>query len=394
MALKYGLATLAIHGNESNKGKSKPVTEPIYQSSTYVFPNTDAMERCIVHREKNQHEYVRFGNPAQDVLNERLALLESAEDALVFSSGMAAITNAILSVVKKGDEVIAPATLYGQTLNFLRKRLPEEYGIHSRFLMVEDLYALEKHISPRTKLLYFESPTNPNLQIIDIEEIARQARDFGLKTMIDNTFATPVNQQPISLGVDYVVHSGTKYLGGHSDLLSGAVMGPKDFIHECNERMHMYGPTLDPFASFLLLRSLKTLEVRILRQNENAMKLAEFFRNHPKVEKIHYPGLPDDSFHKIAKKQMKGFGGIVNIVIKGEKKEAMKVVDNLELCLNATSLGGVETLVSIPVISSHAWQTPDELALAKVLPQMIRFSVGLEDPEDIINDVDQALNKI
>jgi cystathionine beta-lyase/cystathionine gamma-synthase len=391
---KYALTTLSIHGNESNKGKSKPVTEPIYQSSTYIFPNTDAMERCIVHREKNQHEYVRFGNPAQDVLNERLALLESAEDALVFSSGMAAITNAILSVVKRGDEVIAPATLYGQTLNFLRKRLPEEYGIHSRFLMVEDLYALEKHISPETKLLYFESPTNPNLQIIDIERIARQARELGIKTMIDNTFATPVNQQPITLGIDCVVHSGTKYLGGHSDVLAGAAVGPKDFIHGCSERMHMYGPTLDPFASFLLLRSLKTLEVRILRQNENAMKLAEFLRDHTKVEKIHYPGLPDDPFHNIAKKQMNGYGGIVNIVVKGGKKEAMTVVDNLELCLNATSLGGVETLVSIPVISSHAWQTPEELAQAKILPQMIRFSVGLEDPQDIIRDVDQALNKI
>lgn len=394
MNLKYGLATCAIHGNESNKGKSEPVTVPIYQSSTYIFPNTDAMERCIVHREMNQYEYVRFGNPAQDVLNKRLALLESAEDALVFSSGVAAITNAILSVVKKGDEVIAPATLYGQTLNFLRKGLPEEYGIHSRLLKVEELYMLDKYVSPRTKLLYFESPTNPNLQIVDIEKIAEQASDLGLKTMIDNTFATPVNQQPITMGVDYVVHSGTKYLGGHSDVLAGAAVGPKDFIHECNERMHMYGPTLDPFASFLLLRSLKTLEVRIHRQNENAMKLAEFLRNHPKVEKVHYPGLPDDPFHETAKKQMKGFGGMVSIVVKGGKKEAMNVVDNLELCLNATSLGGVETLVSIPVISSHAWQTPEELALASILPQMIRFSVGLEDPEDIINDVDQALNKI
>ncbi len=369
MALEYGFATRAIHGNESNKGKSAPVTVPIYQSSTYIFPNTDAMERCIVHREMNQHEYVRFGNPAQDVLNERLALLESAEDALVFSSGVAAITNAILSVVKKGDEVIAPATLYGQTLNFLRKGLPEEYGIHSKFLMVEDLYTLERHVSPRTKLLYFESPTNPILQIIDIEEITKQARDLGLKTMIDNTFATPVNQQPITMGVDYVVHSGTKYLGGHSDVLAGAAVGPKDFIHECNERMHMYGPTLDPFASFLLLRSLKTLEVRVQRQNENAMKLAEFLRNHPKVENVNYPGLPDDPYHKTAKKQMKGFGGMVNIVVKGGKKETMKVVDNLELCLNATSLGRVETLVSIPVISSMPGRRRRSWSLPKSFPR-------------------------
>ena len=394
MTSKYAPATLAIHGSESNKGKSKPVTEPIYQSSTYVFPNTEAMERCVVHREMNQHKYVRYGNPAQDVLNERMALLESAEEALVFSSGVAAITNAILSVLKKGDEVMALAALYGQTLNFLRKGLPEEYGIHSKFVTVEDLYALEEHVSSRTKLIFLESPTNPNLQVIDIKKVVEQARKLGLKTMIDNTFATPVNQKPLTLGVDYVVHSATKYLGGHSDVLAGVAAGPKDFIHKCNERMHMYGPTLDPFASFLLLRSLKTLEVRVQRQNENAMKLAEFFKSHQKVAKVHYPGLPDDPFHNTANKQMAGYGGMVTIVVKGGKKEAMKVVNNLELCLNATSLGGVETLVSIPVISSHSWQTPDELAQAKILPQMIRFSVGLEDPQDIIRDVDQALNKI
>ncbi|MFC2163738.1 trans-sulfuration enzyme family protein [Acidobacteriota bacterium] len=394
MSIKYKQATIAIHGDESNKGKSEPVTTPIYQSSTYIFPDTDAMEGYMSRGEKQQHVYMRYGNPAQDQLNRRLALLECTEDALVFSSGMAAITSAVLSVLHKGDELLAIATLYGQTLNFLREALPEQYGISSRFIQLDELYNLEAHVTEKTKLLYLESPTNPNLQIVDIPRVVEQARRIGLKTMMDNTFATPINQQPISLGVDYVVHSATKYLGGHSDILAGVAAGPKDFIHECNERMHVYGPTLDPFATFLMLRSLKTLEVRIHRQNENAMKLARFFRDHPKVTRVCYPGLPDDPFHETAKKQMQGFGGIVTIEIEGGKREAMNLVDRLDMCLNATSLGGVETLVSIPVISSHAWQTEEELELAKITPQMIRFSVGLEDPDDILADCDQALNGI
>jgi cystathionine beta-lyase/cystathionine gamma-synthase len=394
MTAKYGLATLAIHGGESNKGKSEPVTTPIYQSSTYIFPDTKSLEGFRKGSKLGQHIYLRYGNPTQDKLNRRLALLEDAEDALVFSSGMAAITNAILAAVNKGDEIISIATLYGQTLNFLRLELPKEYGITTKFLTLDEIYNLAKHVTNSTKLIYFETPTNPNLMIVDIARLVGQAKKHGLKTMIDNTFATPINQQPIPLGVDYVVHSATKYLGGHTDVLAGAVMGPQDFIQKCHERMHMYGPTLDPFAAFLLLRSLKTLEVRVQRQNETAMKLAEFFNNHEKVEKVHYPGLPDDPFHKIAKKQMKGFGGMINVVIKGGKKEAMKVVDNLEVCLNATSLGGCETLASIPVITSHSWQTPEELALAEIVPQMIRFSIDLENPDDLIADIDQALNKI
>ncbi len=394
MSTNYGLATLAIHGGESNRGKSEPVTAPIYQSSTYIFPDSKSHEGLGKGSQHGQHIYLRYGNPTQDKLNRRLALLEDAEDALVFSSGMAAITTAILAAVKKGDEIISIATLYGQTLNFLRLGLPEEYGITTKFLSLEEIYDLKKHVTDRTKLVFFETPTNPNLMIIDIARLVAQAKELGLKTMIDNTFATPINQQPTPMGIDYVVHSATKYLGGHSDVLAGAVMGPQDFILKCHERMHMYGPTLDPFAAFLLLRSLKSLEVRVQRQNENAMKLAEFFKNHPKVERVYYPGLPDDPFHEIAKKQMRGFGGMINVVIKGSKKEAMKVADNLEVCLNATSLGGCETLVSIPVITSHSWQTPEELELAKVVPQMIRFSIGLENPEDLIADIDQALNKI
>lgn len=388
-------ATLAIHGNEDYRGKSMPVTFPIYHSSTYVFPDSDAIEGYMKRGERKQPIYMRDGNPTEDELNRRLALIEGSEDALVTASGMAAITTAVLSAVRPGDEVIAPPVLYGQTLNFLRHNLPERNGVKVRFVDgIEGLYDLGPWVGPRTRLVYFETPTNPNLQIIDIARVVEQARRFGLMTMIDNTFATPVNQQPILLGVDAVVHSATKYLGGHSDLLAGAVAGTKAFIGECHEHVYQNGPVLSPLSSFLLLRSLKTLHLRIERQNANALALARFFQTQTKIERVHYPGLPDDPFHDVAKRQMRGFGGVVTVVVRGGKPDAMRFVDGLETCLNATSLGGVETLVSLPVIASHAWQTDEELAKAKILPQMVRFSVGIENIEDIIADCRQALESL
>ena len=392
MTTRYKLATLAIHGDETNRGKSEPVSFPIYHSSTYIFPSSDAIEGYMKRGERKQPIYMRDGNPTEDQLNRRLALLEGAEDALVCSSGMAAITTAILSAVRPGDEVIALPTLYGQTLNFLRHSLPESHGVPVKFVAgVEGLYDLKPHVCPKSRLVYFETPTNPNLQIVDIARVVAEARKFGLMTMVDNTFATPINQRPVPMGVDAVVHSATKYLGGHSDVLAGVIAGSKEFMGECHERVYQYGPTLSPFSSFLLLRSLKTLAIRVERQNANALALARFFRGHEKIEKVLYPGLPDDPFHETAKKQMSGFGGIVTVILKGDKADAMAFVDRLNVCLNATSLGGVETLVSLPVIASHAWQSDEELAQAKILPQMVRFSVGVEDIEDIIADCRQAL---
>ncbi|MBP1766540.1 MAG: mdeA 2 [Candidatus Aminicenantes bacterium] len=392
MTTKRRFATLAIHGNESNRGKSEPVSFPIYHSSTYIFPSSDAIEGYMKRGERKQHIYVRDGNPTEDQLNRRLALLEGAEDALVCGSGMAAITTAILSAVRPGDEIIALPTLYGQTLNFLRHSLPEGHGVQVKFVAgVEGLYDLNSFVGPKSRLVYFETPTNPNLQVVDIARVVEQARKFGLMTMLDNTFATPINQRPIPMGVDAIIHSATKYLGGHSDVLAGVIAGTKEFIHECHERIYQYGPVLSPFSSFLLLRSLKTLQIRVERQNANALALARFFREHERIEKVYYPGLPDDPFHETAKKQMHGFGGIVTVVLRGDKADAMNFVDRLEICLNATSLGGVETLVSLPVIASHAWQSDEELAQAKILPQMVRFSVGLEDIDDLISDCRQAL---
>ncbi|MFC1564765.1 trans-sulfuration enzyme family protein [candidate division KSB1 bacterium] len=386
--------TLALHGNENEKGKTGPVTTPIYQTSTYIFPHSEAIEDYMVKGKRNHYIYARYGNPAQDILEERFALLEGAEESLFFSSGMAAITTAVLSTVKDGDEIISIPALYGQTINFFRDELPSLYGVNTRFIEIEDLYDPGKYVTDKTRLIYFETPTNPNLQIVDIAKVAEIARANGITTIIDNTFASPVNQNPIELGIDIVAHSATKYIGGHSDVLAGVIAAKTEFIEKCKKRMHLYGPVIDPFAVFLLQRSLKTLEVRVKRQNEIGIELAEFLKTHPKVEKVYYPGLPGDPGYETAKKQMKGFGGMINIVVKGGKEEAMKVADNFEIAMNATSLGGVETLVSIPVITSHVWLSDDELKKANISRGMIRISVGLEDPDDLKADFDKALSII
>ncbi len=394
MTSKRKKATLAIHGSDSLKGISGPVAEPVYQTTTFVFPNSEAVEGYMKRGEREHYIYARYGNPTQDILDKRLALLEGTEEAMFFASGMAAITSAVLSVLNNGDELITIPSLYGQTLNFFTKELPERYGIKATIVGIDELYDLKRYINKKTKLIYFETPTNPNLQVVDIAKVVEQAKKFGLKTMVDNTFATPVNQNPAEMGINYIVHSATKYLGGHSDVLAGAVAGPVDFVKKCGERMHLYGATLAPLAVYLMIRSLKTLEVRVHRQNKNAMKLAKYFKQHPKIEAVYYPGLPDDPYHEIAKKQMRDFGGMVCITVKGGKKEAKGLVDELNIAINATSLGGVETLVSIPVITSHSWQNDEELKAANVSQSMVRVSVGLEHPEDIIADFDRALSVI
>ncbi|MCH7782055.1 aminotransferase class I/II-fold pyridoxal phosphate-dependent enzyme [candidate division KSB1 bacterium] len=393
MTTKRKPATLAIHGTESRRGKNEPVSPPMYHSSTYVLQDSETVEAAMSPGSDKRYIYQRYGNPSQDLLEKRMALLEEAEDSMFFASGMAAITTAVLSVMNAGDEVLSIPALYGQTLNFFKKELAK-FSMSARFVAIDELYDLKNIVSGKTKLIYFETPANPNMQVVDIERVVEQAKKFGLKTMIDNTYASPINQRPIPLGTDYVVHSATKYLGGHSDVLAGVIVGDKNFIDTCRKRSHMYGPVIDPFNVFLLLRSMSTLEVRVKRQNENALKLAEALKKHPNVEVVNYPGLPDDPYHETAKKQMDGFGGMIAVDVKGGKKEAMKVADSFEVILNAVSLGGVETLASIPVITSHIWLSPDELKEAKVTPSMIRISVGLEDPDDLIEDFNQALDKI
>jgi cystathionine beta-lyase/cystathionine gamma-synthase len=390
------LATKAIHGRKTYPFQG-PLTTPIYQTSTYRFEDSKIPLR-YAHGDPSVYVYSRYHNPTVREVEERLALMEGAEEAALFSSGMAAITTTILALTRSNEEIVSTPALYGGTYRFFRDELPK-HRIKVKFVDPHRLEQLERLITPKTRIVYFETPTNPTLDVIDIREVVERTtktkKKFGqpLITMLDNTFATVLNQNPFKLGVDTVVESATKYLGGHSDLLAGAVLGNADFIKKVKDRAKSHGGCADPFAAYLLLRSLATFELRIQRQNESAFKLAQELEKHPKVNRVIYPGLPSHPYHHLATRQMKKFGGIVTIEVKGGVKAAAKVCDSLNVAVNAMSLGGVETLVSIPVYSSHINMTKRELQRHGVTPGMIRISVGVEGIEDLLADFEQALKK-
>lgn len=393
------LPTRAIHGAKLHAFKG-PVSTPIYQTSTYRFDTSDDAVR-YAKGDPNVLVYTRYHNPTTADVEERLALMMNAEKALLFGSGMAAITTAVLSVVKSGDEIISTPGLYGGTYRFFRDILPR-HNITVKYLDPLRPESVLELATSHTKLVYLETPTNPTLQVVDIQRIVeatrRAERKFVQKitTMADNTFASCLNQNPLALGVDVVVESATKFLGGHSDLLAGVVAGTASFIKGVHTQLKYYGGSPDPFMSYLLGRSLKTFELRVSRQNENAMALASFLEKHHRVKRVLYPGLHSHPQYAVAKRQMvdaggKGFGGMVTIEVGGGAKGAAKVCDRLRIAVNAMSLGGVETLVSIPVYSSHVNMKPDELKSHGVTPGMIRISVGVEGIEDLKEDFRQAL---
>jgi cystathionine beta-lyase/cystathionine gamma-synthase len=389
------LATRAIHGKKLYAYKG-PVAFPIYQTSTYRFDSSDDAVR-YAQGDPNVLVYTRYHNPTTTEVEERLALMMGAEQALLFSSGMAAISSAILSVVKAGEEIISTPALYGGTYRFFRDILPR-LGITVKYMNPLRPDSLVQLASPQTRLIYFETPTNPTLGIVDIQAVvdaARRAEKTSaakILTMIDNTFATCLNQKPFDFGVDVIVESATKYLGGHSDLLAGVVASTKKFVKGVHTQLKYFGGSADPLMSYLLYRSLKTFALRVQRQNENAMELASFLERHPKVNRVLYPGLRSHPQHAVAKRQMTGgFGGMVTIELKGGLKAAVRLCDALRVAVNAMSLGGVETLVSIPVYSSHINMTKEELARHGVTPGMVRISVGVEGIEDLKEDFARAL---
>lgn len=391
------LATCAIHGNHLYAFKG-PVTTPIYQTSTYRFENSNDAVR-YAQGDPNVLVYTRYHNPTVNEVEDRIALMEEGEAAALFSSGMAAISTAILALCRQGDEIVSTPALYGGTYRFFRDALPK-YGIEVKYVEPNSLEDLLYLITPKTKVVYFETPTNPTLQLVDIEKLVKLTRraekEFRTKItiIIDNTFATILNQRPFDFGVDVIMESTTKYLGGHADLMGGVLVGTRQFIKKAKDLAKHLGGCADPFAAFLLERSLKTFELRVQRQNENALALARALGKHPKVLRVLYPGLPSHPQHKLAKKQMSGIGGMVTIEVKGGVKAAVKVCDALKVAINAMSLGGVETLVSIPVYSSHINMSKEELAQHGVTPGMIRISVGVEGVEDLIEDFRRALKKI
>ena len=399
---RLSVSTRAIHGNKLFAFKG-PVATPIYQTSTYRFESSDDAIR-FAKGDPSVYVYTRYHNPTVREAEETIALLNGAEESQLFSSGMAAITTAILSVTKPGDNIISTPALYGGSYRWFRDELPKlNIGVH--WVKPDTLDRIPSLATNKTKVVYLETPTNPTLGIVDIAETVRQVRKAEQRTgkkilvMIDNTFASILNQDPFSYGVDVILESATKYLGGHSDIVAGVVSGKKEFLKGVRGLAKHHGGCMDPFAAYLLARSLKTFELRVQRQNVNAFALAIALQKHPRVRRAIYPGLPSHPQHELAKKQMSGFGGMVTIEVKPSKKmepekAAAKVCDSLRVAVNAMSLGGVETLVSIPVYSSHVFMSDVELENHGVTRGMIRISVGVEGVDDLIADFDQALKTI
>ncbi len=394
---KLSISTRAVHGKRLN-AYTGPVAFPIYQTSTYRFENSKHAIR-YAEGDESVYVYTRYHNPTVNEVETKIAFMQDGEAAALFSSGMAAISTAILSICKTNDEIVSIPSLYGGTYRFFRDTLPN-YGINVKYVEVNSLNDLKYLITPKTKIVYIETPTNPTLDIIDIVKLVKLTRDAEkefkskITIIIDNTFATIISQQPFRFGVDLIIESVTKYLGGHSDLVGGVAIGNKLLIKKIKTLAKHLGGCADPFAAFLLDRSLKTFELRVKRQTENAFALAKVLSKHKSVNRVIYPGLVTHPKHLLAKKQMTGFGAMVTIEVKGGAKGAVTVCDNLKVAINAMSLGGTETLVSIPVYSSHVNLADEELRRHGVTPGMIRISVGVEGIDDLINDFSQALNKI
>jgi cystathionine beta-lyase/cystathionine gamma-synthase len=337
--------------------------------------------------------YTRYGNPTHSAVEKRIAELEGADAALLFASGMNAITTSLMALLKAGDHIVAQRDIYGGVTKFLSSWLPK-MGIETTFVDTIDYDQHVRAIRPNTKLLYLESPTNPTLRVVDLRKTAAIARDHGLTSAIDGTFGTPINQCPIEYGIDLVLHSGTKYFGGHTDLICGVVAGRKDLIDTIRGTRTTLGGVMDPHAAFMLLRGIKTLAVRVERQNESALRIAEFLSTHPKVRSVNYPFLNGHPQRSLAMEQMKGGGGVLSFEVEGTGEDAKRVSEALRLFVLAPSLGGAESLVSIPVLTSHAMISPDHRKQMGVTEQLVRLSVGVEHVDDLIADLDHALSVV
>jgi methionine-gamma-lyase len=385
---KLGDATLAIHAGEEKFRVGAPVGTSIARTANFTFASTEEM-KLWAEGKSPAYIYSRYANPTLDVAEKKIAALEGAEDAVVTASGSAAISAALLAMLRAGDEVIATRQLYGGSYRLLRDIFPR-FGIVVRHVE-SDLVGMEKLVGPRTKVLYVESPTNPTLRLVNFERAVAFAQEWGLVSIVDNTFATPVLQKPLAMGFNIVVHSASKYLAGHSDVIAGAAAGSKVLIQQVRSNVIQIGGSMDPEAAFLLIRGMKTLEVRIERQCKTAMTVAKYLEKHPKIAQVHYPGLASHPDHNLAKRQMRGFGAMMAIDVKGGLNAARRFCDRVRVFLLAASLGGVESLVILPIYSSHYKMSTAELKAAGVSPGTVRVSIGLEDPEDLIEDLRQTL---
>jgi cystathionine beta-lyase/cystathionine gamma-synthase len=385
----YGPQTRAIHAGEPHRhGVGEPVTSAIVRSSTFTLASTEELKLWAEGKSK-AFMYTRDGNPTLASAAKKIAALEGAEDAVVTSSGMAAISSTLLSFLSQGDELISTAQVYGGAYRLMRDIFPR-FGITVRHVQ-SSLEGIDQLVSSRTKALYVETPTNPTLYLVDLRKAAAFARKHHLISIVDNTFATPMLQNPIESGFDMVVHSVTKGLSGHSDLLGGVAAGNAEYVKRVRNMISCFGGCMDPEVAFLLMRGIKTLGVRLARQSETALRVAKFLEKHPKVARVHYPGLKSHRDHQLAKRQMRGFGSMLAFDLKGGLSAARRFCDRVKLFLLAASLGGVESLVILPIYGSHYNMNKDELRRSGVQPGTVRVSIGLEDAQDLIADIQQAL---
>ncbi len=380
---------MAVHAGDDREANFGALSVPIYPASVFAF--SDADDGIAIHNyEKDGYFYGRLGNPTQTALERAMAELENGEAALALASGMAAISAAVLTIVDSGDHIVAPESMYSTTTNFLR-HIGEKFGIETTFVDATDAEAYAAAVRPETKLFWIETPSNPLVAITDIARVAEIAKAAGIKTVADNTFATPFNQRPLDLGVDAVIHSATKYLGGHSDLTAGVLVGSAEIVEKARHGANKFlGGNIAPQVAWLVLRGIKTLALRMERHNLNAYALANALTENPKISAVYYPGLESHNNHEIAKRQMKGFGGMIGVDV-GSADAAKVLVNRIKVCTFATSLGGVETLIQPVALMTHATLSADERAKAGISDGLLRVSVGIEDFNDIRSDIFEAI---
>lgn len=387
-----GMSTQSVHAGERRQKSEGAISTPMYCASTFTFESTDALLR-FVEGEEEREEYGRYGNPNERSVERKLAALEGAESAIVYSSGMAAIVGLLMSKLSAGDEIIFFDQCYHRSREFCTKHL-SRFGVVTHQVKTGDFAAMESAINDRTKMLVSESPTNPHLTCIDLEQFVAIGKAHGVETLIDATLATPFNLRPIEYGVDYVLHSATKYLGGHNDLLAGVICGSKDQLESVRNLRGILGSVNSPHNLYLLERGLKTFELRMERHNQNGLRVAQFLESHPSVDRVYYPGLASHPSHKIAASQMRGFGGLITFTVRdADWKQTSRIVDAARIARIAPSLGGVESLIEQPLVMSYYNCSPEDRQRFGISDNMIRMSCGIENTEDLIADLDQALSQ-
>ncbi|MGM0454210.1 MAG: trans-sulfuration enzyme family protein [Thermodesulfobacteriota bacterium] len=388
---KSGLSTRAIHAGEVRFNEYGSVTTPIVQTSTFIFKNVDEI-RKLVDGDVERFEYGRYGHPTQVAAERKLAAMEEAEDAVLFSSGMSAITTTLLMLLQAGDHLIITDDAYKRTLDFCKSYLGR-YNIECTVVRMCDYEAIENAIQPNTRVFFSESPTNPYLNVMDLERLMGIFKDRDILVVSDSTFATPYNQRPLEYGIHLVIHSATKYLAGHNDLLSGVLLGPKKLTDPIREFLKITGGVIDPNSSYLLIRGLKTFSLRMEKLNANAQIVAEHLEEDSRIKRVYYPGLPSHPHHDVARRQMRGYGAVVTFEVEDDTEFALRFLSNLEILNIGPSLGGVESLITHPATISYYMHSREERMALGIKDGLIRLAVGVEDAGDILNDIDQALKK-